>query len=256
MQAQALAYDATRMADPDVLDQAMSAVDTALQQDPRNVHALWTKCLVHFYRHMYRWGADPDAELVLFGETAESLIRIDSTNAKSYMLRAWAYLYQKKFDAALADHHRALALNPNLAANLFAMAWSEAVAGLATEAREHAQLALRLSPRETDVWLGEGYAAMATASFMEGDYSETVRWGHLANQLQPVLQGLMVAANAYLGDLASTKSHAETLKGFAPEFVSGVLSHKVEVFKLPEHNKLFTEGLRKGWAMLAHEQPQ
>lgn len=245
LKAQALFYDAVRVADPKTLDQARSIVDSALALDSRNIHALWTKCLILFYQHVYRWGEDPDGALTSFSETAEYLIRIDSSNAKSYMVRAWSQLYHRKFDAALADHHRALALNPNLASNLFAMAWSEAIAGLPVEAREHVQLALRLSPRETDIWLGEGYAALALASFVEGDYNETIKWGHLANQMQPITQGLMVAANAFLGDIKSAKLHMETLNSFAPDFLPAVLSDKIEVCKLPEHNKLLKDGLSR-----------
>ncbi len=244
LKAQAYSYDALRVADPDILNEAMSAADAALALDPRNIHALWTKSLVYLYRHMYHWGDDPNAALASAGETAERLIHIDSSNAKAYLVRAWAHLYQRKFDAALADHHRAQELNPNLAANLFAMAWSEAVAGLATEAREHTQLALRLSPREADIWQGEGYSALALVSFIEGDYEEAVKWGHLAYQMQPVLKGLMVAANAYRGDMEAAASHAEALKAFAPEFLNAVLSRKTEVCNLPEHNELFVKGLR------------
>ena len=245
LKAQAFSYDALRAADPEILTEAMLAADAALTLDPRNLHALWTKSLVYLYRHMYHWGDDPHAALLSASETAEHLIHIDSSNAKAYMVRAWAHLYQRKFDNALADHHRALELNPNLAANLFAMAWSEAVTGLAAEAKRHAQLALRLSPREADIWQGEGYSALALVSFIEGDYAEAVNWGHLAYQLQPVLKGLMVAANAYRGDLEAAASHAEALKAFAPEFLNAVLSGKTAVCKLPEHNELFVEGLRR-----------
>ena len=245
LKAKAFTYDALRAADPLILDQADSTADAALTTDPRNIHALWTKCLVHLYRHMYRWGDDPDTSLAYAGETAERLIQTDSLNAQAYMARAWVFMYGRKFDAALADHQRAFDLNPNLAMNLFAMAWTEAVSGLAAEAREHAQLALRLSPRDSDIWQGEGYAALALASFLEGDYPDAVKWGHLAYQLQPVLKGLMVAANALHGDLAAAKSHATVLKGFAPDFLDAVLSGQLAVYKLPEHNDMFVKGLRK-----------
>ncbi len=245
LKAQALFYDAVRRADPQTLNRSRSMVETALEQDHRNVHALWTKCLILFYQHVYRWGENPDDALTAFSEIAEYLIQVDSSNAKSYMVRAWSHLYQRRFDAALADHRRALTLNPNLASNLFAMGWTEAIAGLTVEAREHVQLALRLSPRETDIWLGEGYAALALASFLDGDYADTVKWGHLANQMQPITQGLMVAANAYLGDIETARFHFETLKSFAPDFLPAVLSGKIEVCRLPEHNKLLEEGLKR-----------
>ena len=156
LKAQALSYDAVRAADPALLEQAMAAAESALAADPRNGQALWIQALNHMFRHNCRWGPDPQASLAAFVETAERLIHIDNADAKSYMVRAWANMYEKKFDAALADHRRALALNPNLAANLFAMAWTEAIMGLADEARAHVELALRLSPKEIDIWLGGG----------------------------------------------------------------------------------------------------
>jgi TolB-like protein len=248
LKAQGLFYDAVRVADPIIMDRAKSVVDAALELDPRNIHALWTKSLIYMYQHVYRWGEDPDAALTSFVEIAESLIHIDTSNAKSYMIRAWSHMYRGNFDAALADHRRAMALNPNLASNLFAMAWSEATAGLAAEAREHAQLALRLSPRDTEIWLGEGYAALALASFIESDFAEALKWGRLANQMHatmPVRQGLMVAASAYLGDFEAARSHVEALNAFAPDFLPAVLSGKIEVCRMAEHNSLFVEGLHK-----------
>jgi TolB-like protein len=253
LKAQSLSYDAVRVAGPEILDQAESLVDAALALDPRNSHALWTKSLIYFYRHMYRWGDDPDAALKSFAKTAESLVHVDSSNAKAYMVRAWAHLYQRKFDAALADHHRALELNPNLASNLFAMSWTEAISGLVDEAKAHAQMAIRLSPREADIWLGEGYAALALAYFFERDFAEAVKWGQRAYQMQPVLQTLMAAANAYLGDLESARSHAGAIKSFAPDFLNAVLSGEIEVCKLPDHNKLLVDGLREASACLPDE---
>ena len=245
LKAQALTYDATRAASPEILDRAQAAADAALALDPRNTHALWTKSLIFMYRHMYRWGDDPEAELTYFTETANNLVRIDSLNARSYMLRAFAFMYQRQFGAALADHRRALELNPNLATNLFAMAWTEAIVGLSADAREHVQLALRLSPRETDIWLGEGYAALAVASFTEGDFAEAMKWGHLADQLQPVFQAVMAAANAHLGDEGTARYYVQNLSTFAPEFLPAVVSGRIEVFKSPEHNKLLVDGLRR-----------
>jgi hypothetical protein len=86
---------------------------------------------------------------------------------------------------------------------------------------------------------------LALVSFYEGDFAETVKWAHLANQMQPVNQGMLAAAHAYLGDLEAARPHAQALEDFAPEFVQAVLSGQVEVCKSPEHNRLFIEGLRK-----------
>ena len=248
LKAQALFYDGVRAADPNILERAKAQTDAALELDPRNTHALWTKGFIFLYEHVYRWDEDPGAKLASAMEIADRLIHIDPSNAKSYIVRALAHQYHREFDAAIDDHRRAVTLNPNLALNYFMMSWSEAVAGLASEAREHAQTALRLSPRDTDIWLGEGYGALALASFIEGDLVETMKWARLAIQMHgnmPVRQALMIACNAYLGDLQAAEHYAESLATSVPGFIPGVLSGDIEVCKMPEHNALLVDGLRK-----------
>jgi TolB-like protein len=248
LKAQALTYDAVRLADPRLLVQAMSLSNAALELDNRSTHALWTRGMGCVFQHIYGWGDDPGGALTAAIETADHLIGIDPSNAKSYVVRAWAHQYRREYDLALADYRRALELNPNLALNLITMSWSEAVAGLAAEAREHAQMALKLSPRDTDIWLGWAYATLELASFIESDFAEAVKWGRLAIQMHarmPFRQIVMVAGYGYLGDLEAAKSHVDALKAFAPDFLPAVLSGNIEVFKLSEHNALLVEGLRR-----------
>jgi adenylate cyclase len=200
------------------------------------------------FRYLYGWSTDPGNELRFAIEIADHLIGIDPSNAKSYIVRAWAYQYCREFDLALADYRRALALNPNLALNLFTMAWSEAVAGLATEARKHANRALMLSPRDTDIWLAWAYATLELASFIESDFDDAVNWGLQAIQLHarmPVRQLVMIAAYGHLGDVDSARRHATDLGVFAPQKLSAVLSGNYEIFKLEEHNALLLEGFRR-----------
>jgi TolB-like protein len=248
LKAQALTYDAVRVADPNLLVQALSLAQAALELDDRSTHALWVRGMGCVFQHIYGWGDDPHGALTSAIETADHLIGIDPSNAKSYVVRAWAHQYRREYDLALADYRRALELNPNLALNLFTMAWSEAVAGLAAEAREHALMALKLSPRDTDIWLGWAYASLELASFIEGDFTEATKWGRAAIQMHarmPNRQVVMVAGYGYLGDLQAAKSHVDALKAFAPDFLPAVLSSEIEVFKLPEHNALLVEGLRR-----------
>ena len=253
LKAQALTYDAVRLADPNILEQAMSVADTALKLDYRNTHALWTKGMGYVFQHICCWGDDPDGALTSAIETADHLIRIDPSNAKSYVIRAWAHQYRREYDPAIADHLRALELNPNLALNLFTMAWSEAGAGFATEARKHALMALRLSPRDTDIWLGEAYATLELASFTESEFAEAIKWGRLAIQMHarmPARQAVMVAGYGYLEDLEAAKSHVEALKAFAPDFLRDVLSGKIEMCKLPEHNAPIGGRFAQGWTVI------
>ena len=248
LKAQALTYDAVRVADRELLNQAMTIADKALKLDKMCTHALWTRGMGCVFQYLYGWSTDPGSALNFAIEVADHLIGIDPSNAKSYIVRAWAYQYRRKYDLALADYRRALELNPNLALNLFTMAWSEAVAGLPVEARKHAKRALMLSPRDTDIWLAWAYATLELASFIECDFSDAVKWGRMAIQLHarmPARQLVMIAGYGHLGDVEAASSHTAAIKTFAPETLSAVLAGKYEIFKLREHNSLLLKGLHQ-----------
>jgi tetratricopeptide (TPR) repeat protein len=225
----------------------MSIADKALELDRMCSHALWTRGMGCVIEHLYGWSTEPGSALNFAIEIADHLIGIDPSNARSYIVRAWAYQYCREYDLALADYRRALELNPNHALNLFTMAWSEAVAGLPREARKHAERALMLSPRDTDIWLAWAYATLELAGFIEGDFAEAVKWGRLAIQLHgrmPARQLVMIAAYGHLRDVEVANSHIAALRSFAPDTLTAVLAGKYEIFKMREHNSLLLEGLR------------
>ena len=247
LQAQALTYDALRVADRDMLNQAMSIADKALELDRMCSHALWTRGMGCVIEYLYGWSTDPGSALNFAIEIADHLIGMDPSNARSYIVRAWAYQYCREYDLALADYRRALELNPNHALNLFTMAWSEAVAGLQREARTHAERALMLSPRDNDIWLAWAYATLELASFTEGTFAETVKWGRLAIQLHgrmPARQLVMIAAYGHLRDVEAANSHIAVLRSFAADTLASVLAGKYEICKMRKHNSLLLEGLR------------
>lgn len=243
LKSRAFAYDAARLASRALLDQSISTTSEVLLESPRNIHALWTACLARLYRHMYRWEDDPGQALDEARDLIEQLLYIDGNNSRGYLLRAWVYFYMQRYPLALADHEKALALNPNLAANLFAMSWTEAVSGHLDQAREHALLGLELNPRENNIWIGEGYAALALVCFLEEEFEDCIKWGHLAYQRQPVLQLLMAAAHSRNGDQAAARQHADILLEIAPAFFQQVHDGEIQVCNSGEHSDALREGL-------------
>jgi len=153
-----------------------------------------------------------------------------------------------EYDKGNADFRRAYALNPNSAFNLFYMACSESVSGLTEEAREHAELGLRLSPRDLDINIGVAYLALAQASFADGDFENAMEWGKVAIQMHskaPFRRALMIACCGHLGDLDEAARQATDLNAFAPDFLPSVLLGDMTIYKMPAHNALFVDGLRK-----------
>jgi hypothetical protein len=128
------------------------------------------------------------------------------------------------------------------------MAWCESLSGFTGEAREHAALGLRLSPRDNAIWLGTAYLALAQASFADGDFEKTRDWGKLAIQMHPkapIRRALMIACCGNAGDLEEAGRHAAELKAFAPDFLRTIYQGEMTLYKMPEHNALLVDGLRK-----------
>jgi TolB-like protein len=248
LKAKSQAYDAFRSGDPDELQQAIDTANAALKQDSRNTHALWLLGIAQMDQYLYRWGKDPDKALNRAFQAVESLVRVDSSNADGFTIRGNIRTLRREYDLAVADFSRAVSINPNAATTLFFAAWGESLAGLTALAREHAELGLRLSPREMDLWLAAAYLALTQASFAEEDFAEAMRWGHLSIQLHskaPIRRALMVACCAYTGDFEQAALHADELKSFAPDFIPTLLRGDMLLYKMPEHNKLLVDGLRK-----------
>jgi TolB-like protein len=248
LKAQALLYDGLRMGEPDVTQQAIDMTKDALQQDARNVPALWVQAMAYFDQYIYRWSAAPDEALNHAWAAVGRLFETDSSNPHGYMMRGIVHYFRGEHDEAVADYRRAYALNPNFAMNIFMMAWCESLTGFTEEAREHAALGLRLSPRDMDIWLGVAYLALAQASFADGDLEKTKDWGTLAIQFHPkapIRRALMIACYGHAGDLDEAARQETQLKAFAPDFLQGILRGDMILYKTPEHNALLVDGLRK-----------
>ena len=220
----------------------------ALEVDPRTVRALWTQIYGYIYLYLQRWGDDPDGALKSVRNISVRLIQTDFSYPYGYVGRAFANQFEGRFDEALTDYHRALALNSNLADILSMAAWGESLAGLTKEATEHAKLALRLSPKDLDMWLGESYLALLQASFADQDFDGAEEWGRLAVQMHsaaPITRALMIAICTYKGDSSGARTHADALRSFAPDFIPAVLCGEMNLYKQPEHNELLMNGSRK-----------
>ena len=107
---------------------------------------------------------------------------INSQDERTLTARGRIRVTRGEYRGGLADLRRAHEVNPNYAFALFSLAFAEATTGLAQEAEAHAQLALRLSPR--DYWIGTAHLALAMAHFTQRNYDEAMRWCESAIQAQ------------------------------------------------------------------------
>ena len=242
LKALSLIYEGANYGDPEPMNGAAQILDDVLAQDPDVELALWCRALVHFYKATFHWEDFCDQS-----KAARTYIdRIGRSNefkACTLMLAAWLDLYDNRFDEAIEVHRFASELNPAMAANFFAMSWTEAVAGDFDAAREHAQHALALSPLELRIWMAEGFSATALAALMERNYDEAIKWSHLAHQRQPVTQLIQFTTFSEIGDTDAAERHLKALGEIAPNFLAGIKDGTVKTCRNELHNRRFQDAL-------------
>jgi adenylate cyclase len=151
--------------------------------------------------------------------------------------QALAY-FGEDIGAVLALVDRALALNPNYARGWSISGLLRNMAGQPDIAIEHANTALRLSPRARIGWsLGD----IGMAHFIARRFDEAVPKLLLAIQDDPSFPGpyrTLAACYAHMGRLDKAREVVERLRAISPVVIPDV------ILRNAEHRELFLSGLR------------
>ena len=233
-------------ADPPRLDEANEMAHRALALNPKCSVAYQTLCFAYAMQNLYSWGEDPLGAADRALEVAEAAMVALPQSDTAYFCLGLARARKGRFEQAVRDLSLAHELNPNDAFTLHILAWCEATVGDTTAARDHADEALRLSPK--DPYVGVSYLSLAMAAFVERDHAEFVGWAERAIQAQPVApirRAMMIAYAAEVGDEALARTHLDELNRFAPDFIASLFRGENRLFAKQEHMDLLLGGLRK-----------
>jgi adenylate cyclase len=240
-----LFLEAIKGGDAVLMQQVIAACEVAIAADAASVGAHFTLFRAHWACHLYRWGDRPNVALDRAWAAVERMTAIDSQDERTLTARGWVRVARGEYHGGLADLHRAHEVNPNYAFALVALAFAEATMGRAQEAEGHAQLALRLSPR--DYGNATAHLALAMAHFTLRNYDEATRWCESAIQAQhraPIRRALMIACSARAGDMTRARTEIAVLNGFAPGFIASVFRGENHVFARKEDMENLLDGLR------------
>ena len=245
-QARDMANAGYRLRDPAMVEQAIAMAIEAVAMNAKCGIAYQTVCFSHAINSLFRWGDDPSASATIAEEWAEKFLAQIPNSYMAYYCRGLARTRNGRYQEASQDFRRAHELNPNDSVVLRFWSWCEASAGDFEAAKEHAHLAIRLSPKDPDVH--PAYLALAMAAFIERDNVAFEDWAGKAIQLAPqapIRRAMMIAYAAEAGNQALLDMHLAELLITSPDFIDSVFRGENELFQKPEHTEILLSGLRK-----------
>src|SRR5260370_13151 len=143
--------------------------EKAIELDPRYADAYVALGFAHLLDYILQWISDPHALDRAF-QMAQKAVALDDSLPLAHALLGRVYVYRWQYDQAIAECERGVELGPNSANAYDMLAQTLARSGEPAESIAPAEKAMRLDPRNRDLYLSElGYAY----TFM-GRYDEAI----------------------------------------------------------------------------------
>ena len=227
-----------------------SLCERALERDERNVRALVNLSFKFTDRILSEQSPDREADVRQASELVSRALAIDPNDYGAHFAKAEILLGQQRFEEAIVEAERSLALNPSFVSAYSALSVASSFLGRPQEALDYADKAMRLSPRDPNLYafyLNKGFAL----SLLDQD-DQAIGWlrrAVAAAPQWPLPQVLLAAALSLTG-------HESEARDVLNRYLSltWTRARTIAQFKeqMPSNNPLFlafaarfVEGLRK-----------
>src|SRR5216683_7379457 len=138
--------------------QAREMFEKAIELDPKYADAYVALGFAHLLDYIFQWISDPHALDRAF-QMAQKAVALDDSLPLAHALLGRLYVYRWRYDQAIAECERGVELGPNSANAYDMLAQTLARSGEPAESIAPAEKAMRLDPRNQDLYLAElGYA--------------------------------------------------------------------------------------------------
>jgi adenylate cyclase len=239
-------HDASFMGRSELCLEATGYAEEAIKED-RNCALAWQVLSMSYnWRLFYGWTDDRAGAAKQGLAAAETAIALAPRECLSYFARGIIQSVSGERATGIADMRHAHELNPNDVMVMLFLAWTESSMGEMDRAKDLADRALRMSPKEA--WIGNGYLAYAMAAFVERDLEVLQKWSELAIQsgpTAPIRRVLMICYASEVDDDKLLRIHLDKLNSFAPDFVPSLFRGDFKAFQKPEHNALLLDSMLK-----------
>jgi TolB-like protein/Tfp pilus assembly protein PilF len=182
---------------------ATALFQRAAELDPTFARAYAALSFVHFQSGFMHYTDDIASAVSQARRFAERGLELDPLDPFVNFTMGRTYWLQGDLETGLGWLERATDISPHYAQGIYARAWTEVLSGRAEDARQHVDLAMRLSPLDP-----LHYAMLATRAFTHMAAAEDAQAAHWAERgaRSPgahVLVGMVaVAAHTLVGDAA------------------------------------------------------
>jgi TolB-like protein/Tfp pilus assembly protein PilF len=230
----------------DANKEALELFYKAIELDPNYAVAYAMAARCYSQRKSSGWMTDrahETAEAAKLGRRAGELGRDDAV-ALCSAGAALVYVVGD-FDGGAAYIESALVLNPNLAWAWLSSALLKAFNGEPEAAIDHAIRAMRLSPRDTQIFAMQ--FAIALAHFFAGRYADASSWAAMACRERPdhiPSTCLAAASGALIGDQAAAENAIGRLHQLMPELRISDLRDTVPIRRSDQFDR-WVEAMRK-----------
>ena len=222
------------------LPEALGLLEQAIARDPHYGPALAWAAFCCYRLLLDGRSDDPAADRLKGTDFAQRALKIAAHDPEVIVNAALALSYfGEDIGAMIALVDRALALNPNFARGWHVGGILRLFAGHPDLAIEHAETALRLSPRAR---VGTSLSLIGQAHFLARRFEEAVPKLLLATQDDPSFPApyrYLTACYAHMGRLAEAQEITRRLRA-----IGGVVIPDTRNLRNAEHRELYLSGLR------------
>ena len=194
----------------------MELLTRAVQLDQASGFAHAYLANAHYRMLQLQWTVDRERDQCALVEHAERAVACDSMDANGYLFLSLARSVQGKRDEVLAALRRAVELNPSMPVARSLHGQFLGIAGRTEEGLRELDTAIRLSPKDPQLWTF--HAGKAVVFFNARRYEESRAASERALEVDPEFASAsafsnIAATSALLGDLPRARAAlADTLR--------------------------------------------
>jgi TolB-like protein len=217
----------------------------ALELEPNYIPALCFLVYCHNCDVLFGWSQAPPQSITEARRLARQAASLDENDPWVQCALGLTEFIAKNPDTAIAHYRKATELNPNFALAYGYLSLQLAYAGETEAAIEAGHKAIRLSPRDPELF--HFHTAISTAHFVDERYTEAVAWANkvVAERPEtPSARRVLAASLAQLGQMEDARRAMEGLLNITPGLTAALLRNIV-YFKRPADFDRYIDALCK-----------